>query len=283
MPNWCTNEIVVTGPHADRMALHALIVKNHNVDFDVAAPIPNILKPMVVDCSKAGYEYNRVQPNRLGSLTPDAFIKRMAELHKTAIYNNIQHSEYDCYHIEQLDFEINRANRCVFIKERSIEDSIEAFGRSLWFENRGQSASGVEPIMLLIRRINHAMEKEYRDYRRELGYDAASTNKTRNDWCKENWGTKWNAENDGMEDTGTGDSYLFMTAGSPPTQWFDTVCEKAGELNLQVEIAMTYAERGNQLGGIITWLPNGGAPTETEMSAEDICEFLEIDIEEYNS
>ena len=280
MPNWCTNEIVVTGPHADRMALHALIVKNHNVDFDVAAPIPNILKPMVVDCSKAGYEYNRVQPNRLGSLTPDAFIKRMAELHKTAIYNNIQHSEYDCYHIEQLDFEINRANRCVFIKERSIEDSIEAFGRSLWFENRGQSASGVEPIMLLIRRINHAMEKEYRDYRRELGYDAASTNKTHNDWCKENWGTKWNANNDGMEDSGTGDDYFFLTANSSPTAWFDTLTKRSGELNLQVEITMSYAEQGNWFGGVVSWLPNSGSPTETAMSDADICDFLDVDLDD---
>lgn len=278
MPNWCTNEIIVTGLDAHRDAVRAMIIKDHNVDFEVIAPIPNILKPLVINDSKAAFELNRVMPNRLGSLTPDAFIKRMAELHKTAIYNNIEHSEYNCYEIENLDFEVSRANRCVFLKERSIEDSIEAYGKSTWYENREQSASGVEPILVLIHKIIHAMEKEYRDYKQDNGLVVTS----QKEWCNKNWGTKWNADNDGMEHGNGNGSYFFMTASAPPTEWLAALTEKVAELKLEVEITMSYAEQGNRLGGVLSWTSDGGSLTETEMSDEDICEFLEISVEEYN-
>ena len=280
MPNWCSNEIIVTGPAADKAALHALIVKNHNVDFEVIAPVPAIFKPLVINDSKAAYEYNRVQPNRLGSLTPDAFIKRMAELHKTAIYNNIQHSEYDCYDPINTDFTSCREAEVVFVKDRSIEDSIELFSRSLWTQTTRQKTSEVGPIIELITKINHAMEKEYRDYRHELGYTESTINHKYNEWCRENWGTKWNADNDGMEDNGTCDDYFFLTANSSPIAWFNTLTERAGELNLQVEITMSYAEQGNWFGGVVVWLPNSGSPTETAMSDEDICDFLDIDLDD---
>ena len=94
MTNWCTNEIAITGSKADCQALHEHIVKDSYVDFEALLPIPNHLQPLVNYLGKSGLIFNRAQPNRLGSLTPDAFIARLAELHATATYNNIGHTMF---------------------------------------------------------------------------------------------------------------------------------------------------------------------------------------------
>lgn len=270
MTKWCTNEIFISGSNADLKALHEHIVKDSYVNFEALLPIPNHLQPLVNYFGKSGLTFNRVQPNRLGSLTPDAFIARLAELHATATYNNIEHSEYNCYEIENFDFENDRANRCVFIKERSIEESIEAFSASV--AATGQLSDESDPTVKLVQRIIHAMNKEWRDYKNEVGI----VPNAQENWCKKIWGTKWDADNDGMQHEQAGD-YFFMTANTPPIAWLQALTDKAQELGLDVEIYMRYAEADKNIGGYLYWKYNNGSLVETGMSDDEICKFLELE------
>ena len=66
-----------------------------------------------------------------------------------------------------------------------------------------------------------------------------------NDWCYENWGTKWDiATEDGSFylDLGKAD---FSTAWSPPTAWFKRVAAMFPELTFELH----YEEPGERLWG----------------------------------
>jgi len=72
-------------------------------------------------------------------------------------------------------------------------------------------------------------------------------------WCRENWGTKWELEDELREDfnmfklTEEDAICIFETAWGPPDAWLATVATKYPDLHF----TLRYAEEGMQFSGLI--------------------------------
>lgn len=60
------------------------------------------------------------------------------------------------------------------------------------------------------------------------------------DWCVNNWGTKWNANDAQCNDDGDCVWYRFETAWAPPIQWLEKASKKFPKLNFKLK----YEEEG---------------------------------------
>ena len=65
-------------------------------------------------------------------------------------------------------------------------------------------------------------------------------------WCRDNWGTKWDATDSQVEDS----DIHFNTAWGPPTAWLEKVAEKYSTLSF----TLRYAESGCGFSGVLKYV-----------------------------
>lgn len=77
------------------------------------------------------------------------------------------------------------------------------------------------------------------------------------DWCVNNWGTKWDATCDNLDDVNPDEGYIcinFDTAWSPPLKWLHNLIKLFPELNFKLiymELGMNFAGIAFNMGGEI--------------------------------
>lgn len=105
-------------------------------------------------------------------------------------------------------------------------------GRPYWLPNPVPPKDSI-----LAREIKQLQEKE----RQKDGYNSGGY-----DWCREKWGTKWNAYNQDVAPTIKPHSrqYTFTTAWSPP----EPVIKKMSELYPTLRFTCEWSEEGGYFG-----------------------------------
>ena len=127
--------------------------------------------------------------------------------------------------------------------------------------------------------IQYPQEYKDADDRREAWNNAPAQDRARTppadgynhggyEWCKDNWGTKWDAINPVVIDL-LGNYRVIMTfetAWVPPVQVFDALAQKFPKITIELE----YFECGMEFCGGVRW-ENGG---QTDSFRREYCGWL---------
>ncbi len=218
MPNWCNNEIQVTGDEGelqrfrefvrDTKAYHGSCtdmfkwVFNSDTGKGESVELPNPCKqdaPFKADCDKKFQEFSFQQivpmPDELVNTTsPVTIYETQEELDK---------------HLEEIEE-----------KYKGKENNLHHF-RSL---------------------ANQAQTREYSDNLKKM-YGADNWY----DWANDNWGTKWDTGDVFAEDDGWLLRYDFTTAWGPP----EPICHALRDMFPDLKISWFYREDGMEMSGYL--------------------------------
>lgn len=269
MPNWCSNEIQIEGSESHLKAVKELIINDYGlVDFGLVRPAPTTLQPFIVNDDKEYFELNKSQPNRLGLLSIDRFKEAVSELHlKTGNsafgINNIY--TLTCRHLDTSQG-----------PDETVESLIESYVRKQAGNPHARNTFGGDELGRLMSAMFDAMATEYSLFH---GKSDVMLNADYHTWCRQNWGTMWNAQNERIQANDELTTYLFSTAWKPPLYWFEELSEMICSLNLQVRMLFTYAEFDTNISGFLIRDPDGSV-VEKPMSMSGVLAFLGMEEDE---
>lgn len=297
MPNWCFNEIEITGnaESTDRI-LKLIVDENKKVDFNILAPMPKLIKG-VVNADAEGFELYKENPARLGLLTAGELAVKLDQLvqhdlsqknHKPTVVDNkdVQAAIDAVYHGKtQSNYALDGIKEALSGEMftgvntvKPVEQVIESFKNN---DNTRLDEESLSGNTNASQKVLQILELDHGEYcLNKFGFRGWYS------WAMANWGTKWNGDGGEVRryecDGGTGIS--FSTAWSEPEEWFYTLCSKLDDIEeaeggLGVSVKLTYAEGGDFFGGSIERDMQGSMHEEV-MSDDEVREYLGLDEEE---
>ena len=270
MPNWCSNKLDISGSVQELEQIEKLMLNSDGVlDFNIAVPQPKALEGVYTNTWEGEMVILDHNPNRIGKLTPSAFLDRLTTLHEEH-----GHEAFLSTNIETLVAE------CPFIAsdkpvESSIVSAVNAW-RSLPEEGQDNSPSPEQDKVVVF--MLEAMKQENNEHCNKVcGYTDWY------EWSCHNWGTKWNTrttKEDRSEKPG-GLVFHFDTAWGPADEWFYSLVNEFNEImpDNKAEFLLSYAEPNMWFGGSIN-VQGGGSFQVDAYSDEQLSEFLGIEMED---
>ena len=267
MPNWCMNNIEIQGKEADIKAVKELIVgAGGMVDFDVLRPTPRELMGLVINDEKEHFTLNKVHPDRLGRFSGEDFlaeasIKLLDIDNRAGLIEDISKLTEEPY--------IN-----LFINQEPIEIILENYVRSNTTQKSRRLFFGEDNIGVFMSKILEILQA---DHASNHGKSDSALSADCNTWRRQNWGTKWNAQDEHMECANEdSNTFFFSTAWTPPLYWFEELSEVISKLNLKVRMTLTYAEPDTDINGFLVREEDGDI-SQSRMTDDEVRRFLGIE------
>lgn len=215
MPNWCSNDLVVTGDASKVAELHDKIIrpKSDNssemtLDFNGIAPMPEELLEVSSFCSKDGLCW--------GGLDESLTMPEVAGLVSDTIFQRLKAELESVFEWEKLN--VGHINRWLMDVHPELKSKI-----GLYPDIAKKSAQNI---------VKYGVPGWY-------------------DWRIQNWGTKWNPEYCSISHSAGQLQVSFETAWSPPDGVYREICAAYPELNLvgkYIEEGMYFAGYYNNIG-----------------------------------
>lgn len=265
MPNWCTNEIELQGTETQLNAVKGLIVnKLGDIDFDVLRPTPHDLLGFVVNDQKEIFELNKSRPNRLGKLRAAVF--------RDVITTKYLETNEKAYSIKNIYSLMSGALKDDFLFcDEPVEVIVENYIKNKLPEKNSRVLFGTDERGVIMSEIFNALQA---DFKQGQVKSEVSLNADCNTWRRQNWGTKYNAQNDCDQDGNA--SYVFSTAWTAPMYWFEELSDAIERLSLKVRMTLTYAEINDKVSGFVIRDTDGSMVKHT-MTDYEIKRFLRIE------
>lgn len=266
MPNWCMNNIEIQGKEADIKAVKELIGDGDVVDFDVLRPTPRELMGLVINDEKEHFTLNKVHPDRLGRFSGEDFLAEVSI--KVLDIDNRAGLIKDISKLTQEPY-IN-----LFINQEPIEIILENYVRSNTTQKSRRLFFGEDDIGVFMSKILEILQA---DHASNHGKSDSALSADCNTWRRQNWGTKWNAQDEHMECANEdSNTFFFSTAWTPPLYWFEELSEVISKLNLKVRMTLTYAEPDTDINGFLVREEDGDI-SQSRMTDDEVRCFLGIE------
>lgn len=259
MPNWCRNELTISGNCNVVESFKSFVVSEEDgvIDFNACLPRPHVLKDAYqIDAQTRTIDFPHLaDPTRLG---------------KVLLKN---HKFEDVARYEKLiaDPDIN--------VDTSIEDNIKSlFDKipdKIWAREHGNIVSynfykSISPSLKLL--LDTIFTAHQASRLIDIGFSSWY------DWSIENWGVKWNAEPVDVSFDSDGEmcdyKFTFDTPWSAPTNWFTALVREANNFD-DLTLVLEYGEPGEGFGGRLEMLE--GEVEFTKFDRRDLSEFVHGD------
>lgn len=262
------NRLLITGSQESITKVKALIINSSNeVDFSLAVPMPQATKGLLGDSDTNSFSYNKVFDNRIGTLTPEAFLKECQERYKST--NDRR------YNIDSIDQAIIESD--FYDASKSVESIIEDIVNDMIAKNGTTGLITWETKYRKLAMFCHAaMNADHISQctKYEQQHDLGR-------WTKQHWGSKGNAHDSfyhAEENHAEQIDVYFSTKNGYGDSWFESLLPIIQDIELN-DIEYFWGDSSFIRGGTLTRCDDGEL-MKSDMSTKEAMHFLDIDEED---